>query len=58
MITTEAQDDKQEKERDAMIRALKVVSFYANINHGSKCDDYGRVVNPILKKLGIRTGEM
>ncbi len=42
----------------AMLGALKQVSFYAHVNHGTKCKDYGEVVNGVLKKMGVPTGEL
>lgn len=46
------------EELTAMITALKTVSFYASINHGTKCDDYGEIVNPVLTAMHIKTGEL
>ena len=40
------------------VKALRQVSFYARINHGDKCKDYGEVVDLVLKKLGQPTGEL
>ena len=40
------------------VRALRNVSFYARINHGDKCKDYGEVVDGVLKMLGETTGEL
>ena len=40
------------------IKALRQVSFYARINHGTKCKDYGEVVNPTLVKLGEPMGQL
>lgn len=42
----------------AMLAALKQVSFYARINHGTKCKDYGEVVDDVLNKIGVPTGEL
>ncbi len=42
----------------AMLAALKHVSFYARINHGGKCKDYGEIVDAVLKPLGVKTGEL
>jgi hypothetical protein len=39
-----------------MVLALKTVSFYASINHGTKCKDYGEIVDPTLKRIGIAPG--
>jgi hypothetical protein len=47
-----------DKDVELMLRALKQVSFYARINHGDKAKDYGEVVDPILKRLGVKTGEL
>lgn len=40
------------------VGALRNVSFYARINHGSRCKDYGEIVDAVLTKLGEPTGEM
>lgn len=45
-------------ERNQCICALIQVSFYARINHGTKCKDYGEVVDGILEKLGIPLGQL
>lgn len=46
------------EEYGAMIQALKTVSFYARINHGTKCKDYGEIVDPVLRMFGLPTGEL
>jgi hypothetical protein len=46
------------EERKLAVKALRQVSFYASINHGDKCKDYGQVVDPVLKMLGQPTGEL
>lgn len=39
-----------------MVAALSQVSFYARVNHGTKSRDYGEVVDPVLRGLGLPTG--
>ena len=43
--------------QDELIHAIRHVSFYAHINHGTKSSDYGEIVNPVLVQLGFVTGE-
>lgn len=42
----------------SLLAACKQVSFYARINHGDKCKDYGEVVDPAIKAAGHKTGEL
>lgn len=53
-----ADDIDATKRLHLCVKALRQVSFYARINHGTKCKDYGEVVDPVLKALGQPTGEL
>ena len=48
----------KEEDLKVAIQALKTVSFYACINHGDKSADYGKIVDPVLKHIGVPTGEL
>lgn len=40
-----------------VVQALTTVSFYARISH-DKAKDYGEIVDPVLKKIGVTPGQM
>lgn len=45
-------------EREELVAALAQVSFYASVNHGTKCKDYGEVADQVLRKFGHPTGKL
>lgn len=45
-------------QRDKLAVALSQVSFYARVNHGTKCKDYGEVADAVLKQLGLPMGTL